>query len=140
VNRQRFSGLGIVAIVANRCHGFVQVNGQKQARGNGQRFDNCFCFLRREEKRERNTRARETLPRWMGGIMALYPDALSAATEPPCEPPLMPADVMEGCPHRWACRMQLERLDGRVVDDSGFGWMDDLARLLGCGEDCECLE
>ena len=51
-----------------------------------------------------------------------------------------PADVMADCPHRWACRMQLERLGGRVVDESDFGWTDELAALLGCGEDCECAE
>lgn len=72
--------------------------------------------------------------------MALYPDALSAATEPPCDPPILPADVMEECPHRFACRMQLERFGGDVVDEGRFGWMDDLARLLGCGEGCECVE
>lgn len=34
---------------------------------------------------------------------------------------------------------KLERLEGPFERD-GFGWMDDLARLLGCGEDCECAE
>jgi hypothetical protein len=46
---------------------------------------------------------------------------------------------MDGCPHAAACRMQWERLEGPFECD-GFGWMDDLARLLGCGEDCECAE
>lgn len=63
----------------------------------------------------------------------------SAQLEPPPEPDPTPADWMDGCPHAAACRMQLERLEGPVNED-GFGWMDDLARLLGCGEDCECAE
>ena len=34
---------------------------------------------------------------------------------------------------------ELERLEG-PVNDEGLYWMNDLARLLGCGEDCECAE
>jgi len=63
----------------------------------------------------------------------------SAQLEPPPETDPTPADWMDGCPHAAACRMQLERLEGPFECD-GLGWMDDLARLLGCGEDCECAE
>ena len=63
----------------------------------------------------------------------------SAQLEPPPDADPTPADWMDGCPHAAACRMQLERLEGPFECD-GLGWMDDLARLLGCGEDCECAE
>jgi hypothetical protein len=63
----------------------------------------------------------------------------SAQLEPPPEQDPTPADWMDGCPHAAACRMQWERLEG-PVNDEGLYWMDDLARLLGCGEDCECAE
>ena len=73
----------------------------------------------------------------------------SAQLEPPPEQDPTPADWMDGCPHAAACRMQLERLKGPFECD-GLGWMDDLARLLGCrpenvygvgdGEGCECAE
>ena len=71
-------------------------------------------------------------------IMAIY-RIDSAQLEPPPEQDPTPADWMDGCPHAAACRMQWERLEGPVNED-GFGWMDDLARLLGCGGDCECAE
>ena len=64
----------------------------------------------------------------------------SAQLEPPPEQDPTPADWMDGCPHAAACRMQWERLEDREVDERDFDWMDDLARLLGCGEDCECAE
>lgn len=71
-------------------------------------------------------------------IMAIY-RIDSAQLEPPPEQDPTPADWMDGCPHAAACRMQWERLEGPFECD-GLGWMDDLARLLGCGEDCECAE
>jgi hypothetical protein len=71
-------------------------------------------------------------------IMAIY-RIDSAQLEPPPETDPTPADWMDGCPHAAACRMQWERLEG-PVNDEGLYWMDDLARLLGCGEDCECAE
>ena len=46
---------------------------------------------------------------------------------------------MDGCPHAAACRMQWERFE-RPFECDGFDWVDDLARLLGCGGDCECAE
>ena len=93
----------------------------------------------REKKKEKEIRAREKRCRApIGVIMAIY-RIDSAQLEPPPEQDPTPADWMDGCPHAAACRMQLERLEGPVNED-GFAWMDDLARLLGCGEDCECAE
>lgn len=77
-------------------------------------------------------------PPRMEVIMAIY-RIDSAQLEPPPEQDPTPADWMDGCPHMAACRMQWERFEGPFECD-GFGWMDDLARLLGCGEDCECAE
>ena len=63
----------------------------------------------------------------------------SAQLEPPSDADPTPTDWMEDCPHAAACRMQWERFEGPVNEDV-LGWMDKLARILGCGEDCECVE
>lgn len=49
-----------------------------------------------------------------------------------------PADWYEDCIHAQACRAQAVRC-GRWFeqDEESAYWMDRLASLLGCGEDCE---
>lgn len=64
---------------------------------------------------------------------------LSSQMEPEPEPELQPADFMEECTHTSACRMQWERINGKY-DDKTFDATDVIAKLLGCGEDCEVFE
>lgn len=99
-----------------------------------------FWSIKERRKREKKyARARIVAARRLERTMALYPVAITAVTEPLEQDPT-PAEWMERCCHADACRMQLERLEGPVARDEGFGWVDDLARLLGCGEGCECAE
>lgn len=71
--------------------------------------------------------------------MGVYPVSVSDRTEPLDETPT-PAEIMDRCIHSGACRMQWEMNNGPFVDGSqrcmAHDWMDRLARLLGCDEDC----
>ena len=63
-----------------------------------------------------------------------------SSTEPGyVEPEYLPVDCMDDCMHAAACRMQWERAHGEWNDDR-FGSADDLAKELGCGEECEAFE
>ena len=63
----------------------------------------------------------------------------STMTEPDPEPEMNAGDCFEDCAHAAACRMQWERAHGEFNDEL-FAATDELARLLGCGEECECME
>lgn len=68
--------------------------------------------------------------------MAVYPVSTSDRTEPLDEPERTPLEWMDECDHRGACeRCYRELVEGREF----FGWMDEMARRLGCA-DCECWE
>lgn len=49
-----------------------------------------------------------------------------------------PAEVCERCNHQGACARvyELLALGGEAIDTSEHGWMDELARALGC-EGCD---
>lgn len=59
--------------------------------------------------------------------------------QPPDEPDPTPAECWEWCIHGEVCRMHLERLYGRDVDEDRRGWKDYIADELGCS-DCEYWE
>ena len=60
-------------------------------------------------------------------------------TEPDYEPDMTPSDYYEDCDHACVCRMQWEREHGEF-DDYMFAATDELARCLGCGEECDFFE
>ncbi len=63
-----------------------------------------------------------------------YTDYLDPRLASPEERDPMPAEYFEGCVHGRACRRILELFEGSVINEGRFGWLNDLAERLGCGE------
>ena len=69
--------------------------------------------------------------------MSVNPDSIPRYAEYPAEMDPTPLDCMERCVHKGACTRAYEMLMGKT---DYYGWTEKMARLLGCGEDCECAE